>query len=306
MLLRSIFRSTRSVARSAARKGPPARQMSKGSFDADMVEPYMKFFNQAADAWVMTRDKVKNVKPDAKAILDVGSGPGEPACTVAAAFPDAQVSLTDVSPDMIKMAESRIADQGLNNVTAVATSINDLSSFGDASQDVVTAQFVLMFTEDLPGALSEINRVLRPGGYLVGTVWEYFEIMPVIGKTMTKLLGQAPPPSPINPLSLMDPASLDGPLADAGFEAMASQGHNESVLLPLNFGKIDDLTKRALLIPVTPKLREMEAEGDADVFARAKDILIESCDEMGLIKDNGDLVFAKPTFRYAIARKPAQ
>ena len=54
-----------------------------------------------------------------------------------------------------------------------------------------------MFTTDLPGSLAEIHGALRPGGLLVGTVWEEFHILPP--PRDDEVLGQEPPPPPINP-----------------------------------------------------------------------------------------------------------
>eukprot|EP01052_Picozoa_sp_SAG31_P048058 SAG31_NODE_9882_length_1216_cov_2.336616_1_plen_89_part_00 len=77
-----------------------------------------------------------------------------------------------------------------------------------------------MFTEDFPGSLAEIHGILRPGGLLVGTVWEQFGLLPLIGQTMTAVLGEPPPPPPINPLSLKDKEVVDSALAAAGFTTL--------------------------------------------------------------------------------------
>lgn len=50
--------------------------------------------------------------------------------------------------------------------------------FADASFDVVTCQFGLMFFADQVGALREMWRVLKPGGYLSLTVWDAVEPSP--------------------------------------------------------------------------------------------------------------------------------
>ena len=133
--------------------------------------------------------------------------------------------------------------------------------------DLVTAQFALMFTEDLPGSLEEINGVLCEGGILVGTVWEDFFLLPLIRDTMTAVLGSAPPPPPINPLSLKDVDLVDGALADAGFTTFGR--HNETAQIDINLGpyKSDD-TIKCTLIPVTPSLAELQEKGEHgdDVF----------------------------------------
>ena len=47
----------------------------------------------------------------------------------------------------------------------------DQAAIPSASQDVVTANFAIMSTDKLESALKEVRRVLKPGGFLVGTVW---------------------------------------------------------------------------------------------------------------------------------------
>ena len=105
-----------------------------------------------------------------------------------------------------------------------------------------------MFTTDLPGSLAEIHGALRPGGLLVGTVWEEFHILPLLRATMTEVLGQEPPPPPINPLSLKDRDAMDASLASAGFSTLGR--HNETAQIDINIGPMDhEDTIRTCLIP---------------------------------------------------------
>ena len=50
--------------------------------------------------------------------------------------------------------------------------------FADAAFDVVLCQQGLQFFPDKPGALRDMNRVLRPGGRLVLSVWGPLERSP--------------------------------------------------------------------------------------------------------------------------------
>lgn len=51
---------------------------------------------------------------------------------------------------------------------------------------------------------TKVNRVLKPGGKLITTVWEELQMMTTIRNIMTEVLGQAPPAPPINPLSMRE------------------------------------------------------------------------------------------------------
>ena len=116
------------------------------TFDGDMARLYLNFFNQAESAWNKTEEVVKDAqqltggKP-INHIVDIASGPGEPALTLARAFPDANVFLTDGAEAMLTLAEDRIAQAGLGD--RVTTGVMDLNDFSPVTQrpvDLVTAQ----------------------------------------------------------------------------------------------------------------------------------------------------------------------
>lgn len=50
------------------------------------------------------------------ACLDIASGPGEPAFSIAAAVPGATVTATDLAEGMVEAARSRARELGLSNV----------------------------------------------------------------------------------------------------------------------------------------------------------------------------------------------
>jgi ubiquinone/menaquinone biosynthesis C-methylase UbiE len=95
-------------------------------------------------------------------VLDVGMGAGRLCVELDRA--GWRVSGVDLSPAMVAAARKRlphIADR------LVEGPIEDLP-FADASFDAVTATGVLEYaTRDLPGAVAELARVLRPGGIAV-------------------------------------------------------------------------------------------------------------------------------------------
>ncbi len=96
-------------------------------------------------------------------VLDVGCGDGELA--VALWEQGAQVAGIDVSVAMIAAACRRAERQGAKITFAVGTA--ERLPFAPATFDRVVAVTVLCFVDDAASALSEIGRVLRPGGRLV-------------------------------------------------------------------------------------------------------------------------------------------
>ena len=280
------------------------------TFDGDMARLYLNFFNQAESAWNMTEEIVKDSQENSggkpiKEILDVASGPGEPALTLARAYPDARVFLTDGAEAMLSLANDRIAAAGLSDrVNTGVMDLNDFSPVTNRPVDLVTAQFALMFTEDLPGSLNEIHGVLRDGGLLVGTVWEEFYILPLLGETMTKVMGEAPPPPPINPLSLKDAEHLDASLANAGFTTFGR--HNETAEIDINLGAFDDDdTIKCCLIPVNPSLTALQEGGNHGdyVFGKAMNAMRDAISNHGMINDDGEVVIQTSTYRYFVAQK---
>ena len=96
-------------------------------------------------------------------VLDVGCGDG--AYAVAAAQRGALVWAVDAAPEMIAAARRRAAEQD----ASIGLQLADAAKlpFADASFDVVLAVTVLCFVADANTALSEMARVLAPGGRLV-------------------------------------------------------------------------------------------------------------------------------------------
>ena len=97
-------------------------------------------------------------------VLDVGCGAGMDSL-VAAQMVGATGSVTgvDMTPEMVAKARGSIAEMGLGNVRIVEGSAEHVP-FDDASFDVVISNGVIDLIPDKDAVLSEITRVLRPGG----------------------------------------------------------------------------------------------------------------------------------------------
>jgi SAM-dependent methyltransferase len=91
-------------------------------------------------------------------ILEVGCGEGELAARLRGEL-GADVVALDQSPRMVELAAARGVDARVGDV-------QDLP-FGEHEFDVVLAAWVLFHVADVDRGLSEIARVIRPGGRLV-------------------------------------------------------------------------------------------------------------------------------------------
>jgi SAM-dependent methyltransferase len=105
--------------------------------------------------------------PEGGDVLEVGCGAGNLWVNVAAVLPRLRLTLTDLSEGMLAAASAAVAP--LESLQLVATEACDAQAlpFLDGSFDVVVANHMLYHVPDPPGAVSELARVLRPGGVLI-------------------------------------------------------------------------------------------------------------------------------------------
>jgi ubiquinone/menaquinone biosynthesis C-methylase UbiE len=101
-------------------------------------------------------------------IADLGCGPGVSTFELARTVPGARLIGVDVAPRMLGEAQRRRRTAKLANgrITWLQADAAHLP-LGTASIDAVTGHSFLYLVADRRGVLSEIRRVLRPGGRLV-------------------------------------------------------------------------------------------------------------------------------------------
>jgi ubiquinone/menaquinone biosynthesis C-methylase UbiE len=120
-----------------------------------------------------------NIEPHQR-VLDVACGTGEPAISIASQLNGTgEVIASDISPDPLKIAAGRAQQRALTNIRFQIADVHSLP-FDNDSFDRITTRLGLMFFADLPKALRELHRVLKPGGHLTAAVWgpmqqPYFE-----------------------------------------------------------------------------------------------------------------------------------
>jgi arsenite methyltransferase len=195
-----------------------ARQLEAAYQTADMVE------QRRATRAILALQPGEHV-------LDIGSGPGFLAAEMAEEVgPGGRVVGVDPSETMLAMGARRGAPVEYLEGDALAL------PFADATFDAAVAIQVYEYVADMPGALAEAHRVLKPGGRLLilDTDWDSIVWHSRDPERMRRVL-----------LKWNDhladpylPRRLPGLLRDAGFDVL------EATIIPiLNRGQADDLSR---------------------------------------------------------------
>jgi len=116
---------------------------------------------QGAD---LERLKVELGEKPYKRVLDLGCGAGHASFAAAAVVPE--VTAYDLSAEMLAVVEGAARERGLTNIRTQQGAAESLP-FEDASFCAVVSRMSAHHWRDLPAALREIRRVLRPGGKVV-------------------------------------------------------------------------------------------------------------------------------------------
>jgi demethylmenaquinone methyltransferase/2-methoxy-6-polyprenyl-1,4-benzoquinol methylase len=109
-------------------------------------------------------DLVTQTRP--KAILDVATGTGDLVMMFKNSGADKIVGL-DLSPGMLEIGRKKVISEGLTELIDMVVGDSEQLPFPDNSFDAITVSFGIRNFEDLELGLSEILRVLKPGGIFV-------------------------------------------------------------------------------------------------------------------------------------------
>ncbi|MFT4032828.1 MAG: bifunctional demethylmenaquinone methyltransferase/2-methoxy-6-polyprenyl-1,4-benzoquinol methylase UbiE [Siphonobacter sp.] len=150
---------------------------------------------------ILWRKKAINLlKPEKpQTILDIATGTGDFALEALKLNPKKIVGV-DISEGMLSHGREKMKRLGVENIIDLQKGDSEKLSFADNSFDAVIVSFGVRNFEDLEKGLSDMNRVLRPGGTCVvlefskpkGFLFKqlynfYFKyITPTIGKWVSK------------------------------------------------------------------------------------------------------------------------
>jgi demethylmenaquinone methyltransferase / 2-methoxy-6-polyprenyl-1,4-benzoquinol methylase len=108
--------------------------------------------------------QLKSLQP--KIILDVATGTGDFAVEALSLHPD-KITGIDISGGMLAVGRKKMSEKGLNDTIELIQGDSESLPFGENKFDAVIVAFGVRNFENLERGLSEMLRVLRPGGKLV-------------------------------------------------------------------------------------------------------------------------------------------
>ena len=108
---------------------------------------------------------LKDLQP--KKLLDVATGTADVAIMASRLLKPNSIKGIDISEGMLEIGRKKVAAQGLEDTIELLKGDSETISFANDSFDAVTVAFGVRNFQNLEKGLSEILRVLKPGGRLV-------------------------------------------------------------------------------------------------------------------------------------------
>ncbi|MDO5633958.1 MAG: ubiquinone/menaquinone biosynthesis methyltransferase [Micrococcus sp.] len=172
--------------------------------------------------------------PDHARVLDLATGTGDLALEILRQHPSAEVVGADFAPEMMEVGRRRENGDKVEWVEADALDL----PFEDQSFDSVTHGYLLRNVSDIPTALAEQFRVLRPGGWMAALEtspapesivkpFSTFYIQHVVPR-VARLITNTPDAYEYlssSTRAFKTPAEIAGLLTDAGFVNVGHETH---------------------------------------------------------------------------------
>lgn len=207
-------------------------------------------------------------------VLDLGSGTGYPALLAAQTVgPSGNVTGVDLAEQMLEAARRKAASQKLSNITFKTGDVTTLP-FEAASFDAITTRFCLMFLPEIPKAVAEVARILKPDTWVAAAVWSAPDKNPYlkIPIDVIKQFVELPPPDPTAPgiFRLAKPSELAGMLEQAGLTNISEQ----EFLGDVRFAVADDYFSS--LMDIAAPIQNLWAKLSAAQQTEAKQRIIQT------------------------------
>lgn len=210
--------------------------MNNINFDGSIPENYDTYLGPMLFEF-SAKDLAKRVGqklPENSKVLEIACGTGISTQYLREALPEnTSIMATDLQEGMLKIAKEKRGD--LKNVEYQTADALDLP-FENETFDAVACQFGIMFFPDKEKGLSEMMRVLKPGGTIAFNVWDSLDENKVVkvSKDVIATFFDDNPPKFLNmPFGYNDPNVISDLMTNAGlkdiqFEYVAQSFNNFS------------------------------------------------------------------------------
>lgn len=203
-------------------------------------------------------------------VLDVATGTGAVALSLAHCLPGGQVTGIDMADGMLRQAEAKAGERGLGNVVFQAMDMTDLD-FPPERFHCATAAFALFFVDDMAACLRGMVDCLKPGGQVVACGFSEASFAPNVDLFLDRIERYGVPIPPMSWKRLCDEDSNHALLSAAGLEDIRVVRRDLSYPLPDAEGWWDVLWYagfRGLLSQLSaPDLARFRAEHLAEIAA---------------------------------------
>lgn len=170
----------------------------------DTIAPKYDLLNRLLSLGIDTIWRKKAIsrlnKEDHKTILDVATGTADMAIEINKQLQPKKIVGLDISANMIEVGNKKVDKKGLSDIISLEVGDSENMTYPNESFDATTVAFGVRNFGNLEKGLSEMNRILRPGGKIVVLEFSkpsyfpfkqlfnfYFKhILPFIGKKTSK------------------------------------------------------------------------------------------------------------------------
>jgi ubiquinone/menaquinone biosynthesis C-methylase UbiE len=219
-----------------------------------------------------------------QSVLDIATGPGEPALTMASLVgPQGKIFGVDPIPEMVAAARREASRLELRNVQ-FDFAFADHLPFPENSFDVVVSRFGVMFFPSPLDAVREMLRVLKPGQKLTLAVWHFAHRNP-FHFTLSRVVDRyvdAPPLEPDAPdtFRFAIPGKLRKILNEAGATGTTERVFRFTIDVPMS---VEDFwALRLEMSKLREKVSVLSPEQMTEVKRQALDSIREYSTDGGL------------------------
>jgi ubiquinone/menaquinone biosynthesis C-methylase UbiE len=219
--------------------------------------------------------KALNIKSN-DIVLDIASGTGEPAFTIAEMVKNGEVYATDVSDKMLEIAREYADEHDIENIEFKVADVSELP-FVDNFFDKISCRMGFMFFPDMQLAANEMFRVCIDGGRIATSVWAGPENNDWV-TTMMKVLSnniEMPQPTPGAPgmFRCAKPGLIKAIFEKAGFKNVKE----ETIQNKVDYGTVENYWQNMneVAAPVVGAL----SKADETTRQKIKNELFETCNK---------------------------